>query len=598
MNGRSLTATEILSHLANCQDGTVGREESKMVNELRSGNVMLAEFTGGPELRHRNLGMALSNYHSVPYEPFRFNREFPSDLFLRLHKEDLEKEQWIPLDLSREHVVVMCVDPSRIKALHLGEAYFPKVGVKYFVTTPAEFHDTLEQAFAASHQVTHYVHDGGGSSIGNVTIPTPFTKTSTDERNVVQMVNRIIVDGHKQGASDIHFEPGLDGDPVLVRFRRDGILQRYTELPAQTRNAIVSRLKIMANLDISERRRPQDGKIALGCFTDLNTELRVATLPTSNGGEDVILRILGTSRPLGLDNLGLLPEIKERLERIIVSPYGLIIVCGPTGSGKTSSLHAILNRLNTPEVKILTAEDPVEITQRGLRQVQIAPKIRNFASILRAFLRCDPDIIMIGEMRDSETASIGIEAALTGHLVLATLHTNSAPEAMIRLLDLGVDPFSFSDTLLGVLSQRLVRRICPDCSEEVALSPEERDHFVMEYCADLLRTDWFLSSKVENMQKVRQDLVQRYGRGGRLYLRKPNGCDLCRHTGYVGRIPLHELMLVSEDTKTLIQEGARVKQLRTQALQDGMHSLRMDGMIKALLGLTDVTQVRSATVNA
>lgn len=405
-----------------------------MGNEVRNRNVMLAEFTGGPELRHRNLGTALANYYSLPYEPFRFNRQFVTALLSRLNRDQLEREQWIPLDLERDSVSVMCVDPQRIKSLHLVEAYFPKIAAHYCVTTPEEFRDTLEQAFSSS-EGSQYPQSTVRSSLVQQAAPTAFLKTDPDERNIVQMVNRIVADGYKQGASDIHIEPGLDGDPILVRFRRDGILHRYAELPAHTRSAVVSRLKIMANLDISERRRPQDGKIALGSFTDLDTELRIATLPTSNGGEDVILRILGASRPLGLDNLGLLPEIKERLEKVIVAPYGLIIVCGPTGSGKTSTLHAILNKLNTPEVKILTAEDPVEITQKGLRQVQISPKVRNFDSILRSFLRCDPDIIMIGEMRDTETASIGIEAALTGHLVLATLHTNSAPEAMIRLLD-------------------------------------------------------------------------------------------------------------------------------------------------------------------
>lgn len=567
-----------------------------MVTDVKDKSMGEAAQGGVAALRHRNLGGALANYFSVPYEPFRFGRRYPPVIGGNLIRERLEAEQWLPIAVEQNLVTVMCIDPQKIRSQHLVESVFPKCNIQYCVTTPEEFSDSLTQAYGT---VAHDIGTGNpGSSIYNFANArkSPGGKPSVDF-DVVKLVNTIITEGYKQGVSDIHIEPGMDSEVVLVRFRHDGILRHHMELPGELKSALVSRIKIMANLDISERRRPQDGKIVFRTFSELDMELRVATLPTSQGGEDVVLRIPGACRPLQIEELGVLDENRGRLEKVISSPYGLIVVCGPTGSGKTSTLHAILSRLNTPEVKILTAEDPVEITQKGLRQVQITPKVRNFAGILRAFLRCDPDIIMIGEMRDSETAGIAVEAALTGHLVLATLHTNSAPEAMTRLLDLGVDPFSFSDTLLCVLAQRLVRKLCPHCATEVTLSRDQAEHFLMEYCTDLLRTDWFKEAKGKYLQMVKQDLLKRFGRDGTFVMKQPIGCEYCHQTGYSGRVPLHELMIVSDDTKALIQENARAKILRSQALREGMLSLRMDGMAKVLLGLTDLTQVRTASMS-
>src|SRR5574337_172275 len=303
------------------------------------------------------------------------------------------------------------------------------------------------------------------------------------DNSLVRLINTMILEARQQGVSDIHIECPLGNEKVRVRFRRDGTLRLYLELPAAYRQAIVARIKIMCDLDISERRKPQDGKIAFGRFVQgQNLELRVATIPTADNVEDAVLRLLEPARALPLDKMEIAPDTLDRLKTAIGRPHGIVLCVGPTGSGKTTTLHAALAHLNTPERKIWTAEDPVEITQPGLRQVQVNPKIDfTFAAAMRAFLRADPDVIMVGEMRDRETATIGVEASLTGHLVLSTLHTNSAAETVVRLLDMGMDPFSFADSLVAVLSQRLVRRLCPRCATAVPADATTVDALAAQY---------------------------------------------------------------------------------------------------------------------
>ncbi|MBP6835191.1 MAG: type II/IV secretion system protein, partial [Deltaproteobacteria bacterium] len=296
---------------------------------------------------------------------------------------------------------------------------------------------------------------------------------ASEDSAVIKLVNQVIGDACRRGASDIHIEPYGDERGVMVRFRIDGECTVFQELPASVRSSLVGRIKVMASLDISERRKPQDGKIRFH-FHDKMVELRVATIPTVNGNEDVVMRVLASSRPLPVARLGFSERNLAAVKEAVVQPHGLILCVGPTGSGKTTTLHSLLGSINTPDVKIWTAEDPVEITQAGLRQVQVHPRIGlTFAAALRSFLRADPDVIMVGEMRDEETASIAVEASLTGHLVFSTLHTNSAPETVTRLIDMGVDPFSFGDALVGVLAQRLARGMCPKCVEHY--HPEARE---------------------------------------------------------------------------------------------------------------------------
>jgi type II secretory ATPase GspE/PulE/Tfp pilus assembly ATPase PilB-like protein len=312
--------------------------------------------------------------------------------------------------------------------------------------------------------------------------------------------------------------------------------------------------------------------------------------------EDVVMRLLAAGEPIALDQLGLTPHNRQRLEATVGKPYGLFYVCGPTGSGKTTTLHSILKHLNTPDTKIWTAEDPVEITQKGLRQVQVNKKAGiDFALVMRAFLRADPDIIMVGESRDKETVSMGVEASLTGHLVFSTLHTNSAPESITRLLDMGMDPFNFADALLGILAQRLAKRLCV-CKEAYVPTSAELTSFLREYAQDLAQTAAWKTNPSDASQELLNDWCERYGSDGQILFPRAKGCDICRGTGYKGRVGLHELLVADDTTRQLIQERARVAHLFTACLDAGMRSLKMDGMEKVLMGLTDLKQVRTVCI--
>jgi type II secretory ATPase GspE/PulE/Tfp pilus assembly ATPase PilB-like protein len=333
----------------------------------------------------------------------------------------------------------------------------------------------------------------------------------------------------------------------------------------------------MSDLDISERRKPQDGKIKFKKYSALDVELRVATIPTVGGEEDVVMRILAAGEPIPLDAMGWSDRDNSLMINMITKPYGIVLVVGPTGSGKTTTLHAVLNYINKPETKIWTAEDPVEITQRGLRQVQVLPKIGfDFAAAMRSFLRADPDVIMVGEMRDHETVATGIEASLTGHLVFSTLHTNSAPETITRLLDMGMDPFNFADALLGVLAQRLVRTLCKDCKEAYHPDKDEYEELVRSYAGEF------------------DALGFPYGDDLTLY--RANGCDKCNNTGYRGRTGIIELLDGTDPMKSLIQGKAKMEDIRKQAVTDGMTTLMQDGIRKVFLGMTDLQQVRRVCI--
>jgi type II secretory ATPase GspE/PulE/Tfp pilus assembly ATPase PilB-like protein len=401
---------------------------------------------------------------------------------------------------------------------------------------------------------------------------------------LVKLVNKIIIDAYGQGASDIHVESNPGKRPTRIRFRKDGRLQDYLELEPAYRNALLSRLKIMANLDISEHRRAQDGKIDFARFGPVRIELRVAVMPTANGLEDVVLRILGGSEPLPMAKLGLSERNLAEIRKMVARSYGLVLVCGPTGSGKTTTLHSLLSYINKPEIKIWTAEDPIEITQPGLRQVQINTKIDwTFANAMRSFLRADPDVIMVGEMRDHETAKIGIEASLTGHLIFSTLHTNSAAESIVRLLDLGLDQFTFADALLGILAQRLARRLCPQCKTSHVASNTEIEELAAEYC---------LESKLE-IAAVVNDWKRRFGKDGRLTLHGPAGCEQCA-SGYRGRAGIHELIVATPAIKNLIHARSTVHQLVDAAESEGTLSLRQDAIDKIWQGHLDLASARAA----
>jgi len=400
------------------------------------------------------------------------------------------------------------------------------------------------------------------------------------DSTLVKLVNKIILDAVEQKASDIHIEVNPGGKNVRVRFRKDGALVTYLEMPAKFRTAVISRLKIMSQLDITERRKPQDGKIDFKRYGPLDVELRIATLPTANGLEDIVMRVLAAATPKPIDQLGFDADSLETIKRLISRPHGMFLVCGPTGSGKTTTLHSLLGFLNTPDTKIWTAEDPIEISQAGLRQVQMNPKIGwTFASAMRSFMRADPDIIMVGEMRDVETAKIGVEASLTGHLVFSTLHTNSAVESVVRLLDLGMDPFNFADALLGVLAQRLVRKLCTQCRVKHEPTVKEMEDLAAEYCG---------SGGGAEADK----LVKKWRSQGKVAMYHPKGCKECDRTGYHGRMAVYELMVADAAVKRLIQTRAPITEISAAALANGMRTLKQDGIDKVLKGYTDMHQVR------
>jgi type II secretory ATPase GspE/PulE/Tfp pilus assembly ATPase PilB-like protein len=403
------------------------------------------------------------------------------------------------------------------------------------------------------------------------------------DNTLVRLVNKIIMDAHACGASDIHIEANRGRESLVIRFRNDGQLSEYLRLPYNFRSATVSRLKIMAGLDISERRRAQDGRINFKEYGPLELELRVVTVPTRDNLEDIVMRLLTATEPLPIGKLGLSEAAMQNMRQMIRKPYGLILAAGPTGSGKTTTLHSLISVINEPGTKIWTAENPVEITQPGLRQVQVNAKIGwDFATVMRAFLRADPDVIMVGEMRDEETAGIAVEASLTGHLVFSTLHTNSAAETVVRLLDMGIDPFSFTDSLLGVLAQRLARRLCPKCRIKHPALPVEIEALAEEYCFDT------------HLQPaaVLAEWQRRFG--AQTYTYEAKGCDACRKTGYRGRIGLFELLTVTPEMRQMILRRASAAELRATAIINGMRTLKQDGVEKVLTGDTDLHEVRAA----
>ncbi|TAK85459.1 MAG: GspE/PulE family protein [Betaproteobacteria bacterium] len=546
------------------------------------------------------IGAALSKFFGVSYEPFRADRVKPMDLLKNLKREYVESNQWLPIDDSKEGLVVLCLDPERIRSSRIASNVFPKARILYKVTTQKEFRETINQFYGAESMDTGNIDELLSGLEDEVEVPEGAAAdevSAAADNELVKLVNKVIIDAYNQGASDIHIEPYPGKAKTEIRFRKDGDLGPYIEVPASYRAAIVARIKIMCDLDISEKRKPQDGKIKFKKFGPLDIELRVATIPTAGGVEDIVMRILAAGEPIPLDKMGFSARNLQQLQSAVSKPYGLFFVCGPTGSGKTTTLHSVLKSLNTPDTKIWTAEDPVEITQKGLRQVQVNRKAGlDFAVVMRSFLRADPDIIMVGEMRDKETTSIGIEASLTGHLVFATLHTNSAPESIIRLLDMGMDPFNFSDALLGILAQRLARRLC-SCKQTYTPEPAELTAFLREYCDELMNIPRFKADPKGAMEAVYKEWVKTYGNErGQLTFYKPVGCDKCGGSGLKGRCGLHELLIASDKIKKLIQEHARVAEILAQALEDGMRTLKQDGMEKCLTGVTHIKEVRSVCI--
>jgi type II secretory ATPase GspE/PulE/Tfp pilus assembly ATPase PilB-like protein len=566
------------------------RAEGKAVEHL-----LMAQY----KIKPLQIGPSLAKFFGVPYEAFNAGRIRSEMLHGALKREFIEEQGWIPLEDSPEGLVIMCMDPEAVRGARVVPQVFPRISkFSYRVTTQTEFQETLGQLFGSSEDKTTIETFLAGMD------DAPLEDGSSDDslesaaadNELVKFVNKVIIDAYNQKASDIHIEPMPGKFKTGIRFRIDGSLIPYVEVPSHLRQAMVTRLKIMCDLDISERRKPQDGKIKFKKYGPLDIELRVATIPSAGGVEDVVMRILAAGEPIPLEKLGLTPHNKARVIQTVEKPYGLFYVCGPTGSGKTTTLHSILKHLNNTDTKIWTAEDPVEITQKGLRQVQINRKAGiDFALIMRAFLRADPDIIMVGESRDKETVAMGVEASLTGHLVFSTLHTNSAPESITRLLDMGMDPFNFADALLGILAQRLAKKLC-DCKESYVPDAEELRLFTVEYSEELRHSAAWKADYAGETKKLIESWNTLYAQDGQLKFYRHVGCDKCNKTGYKGRIGLHELLIADDGIKKLIQERARVAEVFAAAVEGGMRTLKMDGMEKVMMGLTDLKMVRQVCI--
>lgn len=417
-------------------------------------------------------------------------------------------------------------------------------------------------------------------------------KIDENDETVIGLINKTINDAVRFGASDIHFEAFPRTRNSQIRFRKDGKLEVSATYPINFHPAVVSRIKIMASLDISEKRKAQDGKITFG-YANKKLDLRVSSIPTSNALEVVTVRILGAGKPLPLSKIGMHPESLERFKLQINKPHGLILVCGPTGSGKTTTLHSVLRELNSSDKKIWTAEDPVEIVQKNISQVQVLPKIGwTFAKALRSFLRADPDVIMVGEIRDSETAKVAVEASMTGHLVLSTLHTNSAAETLMRMMDLEVPAFNLADATQAILSQRLARRVCTECAERFEFTPDDLEQLVNEYTLNTVEK----SLSKQERQKMINRWQSEFGDNGHIYGRRGLGCSACHGTGYKGRMGIHELLVMSAETRRLITSGASSSEIFKLAVKEGMKTLRQDAIEKVLQGTTDLAEIRMVCI--
>ncbi|MGB4997176.1 MAG: GspE/PulE family protein [Nitrospira sp.] len=526
------------------------------------------------------LGAALAEFYDCPFLAYDERTVMERELLKNLSLDYLRMNHWVPLRRQGNGIEVLIDDPHNpdklfdVRRAFPGQALSYRVGLRCDIARLLNAIQGRESGDAISDILGELVSEAQLEEQQNATI----AAITENDSAIVRLANQIITDAYRRGASDIHIEPYADRKETAVRFRVDGTCFTYMKIPAAYRRAIVSRLKIMASLDIAERRKPQDGKIRFKLGTGQEIELRVATLPTSGFNEDVVIRLLTAHGARRLEDLEFSDGTRRLVGQLAQKPHGIVLCAGPTGSGKTTTLHAILASINTDERKIWTAEDPIEITQDGLRQVQVHPKIGlTFATTMRAFLRADPDVIMIGEMRDKETADIAIEASLTGHLVFSTIHTNSAVETVVRLLDLGCDPFNFSDAMLGVLAMRLCKRICPNCREAYHPTSSEYDELVQAFGEG----DW-------------EGVHPAYNLG--LTLFRGRGCDTCNQTGYRGRVPIHELMVVSDSMKALIQARARTGELLTLAKSDGMRTLVQDGIEKVLQGLTTYKQVRAVAI--
>nr|WP_272908638.1 ATPase, T2SS/T4P/T4SS family [Nitrospina gracilis] len=581
------------SYLIN--NGIITQNElTKAISKARTSGVdietiLLDEY----KISRGDFGKSLEEFYNIPYFGYSADIVLPQSLFTGLNTNFLLKNNWLPIakDEEQNKVTILIDNPANQDKIQSIKLIFTKRTLDFKVGLRADIHDFLNATPEDDSPGGHSVDTGDVDTLlsalqseKDVEVETSseedeVSAISETDSTIVKLVNKVLIDAYDNGVSDIHIEPGLGKKAMRIRFRKDGACRVYQEIPPMYRQAFLSRIKIMSKLDIAERRLPQSGKIKMK-YGKKDIEYRVETCPTVGGNEDAVLRILAASKPIPLENMNFSQRNLELIRAMASKPYGLILCVGPTGSGKTTTLHSTLGYINTPEKKIWTAEDPVEITQDGLRQVQMLNKIGlDFARAMRSFLRGDPDVIMVGEMRDVETCAVGLEASLTGHLVFSTLHTNSAPETITRLLDMGMNPLNFADALLLIVAQRLVRTLCKNCKKEYHPTKEEYNTLVKEY------GDPELFAKNVNVP-YSDDLM----------LQGPVGCEKCNNTGYAGRTGLHECLEGTDEIKRMVMKSSLVEELRRQAINDGMTTLKQDGIWKVFKGDCDLKQVLAVCI--
>ncbi len=511
---------------------------------------------------------SLSDYFKAPFFNYKKGIKPPLKSFLKTKTEFMRNNFWVPFEQTEKNIKIAVNNLKNYQLINSIESICYEYDIEFYMALKNDILILID-----------ILEKDAGKDIKKISVSNLQTAPDKEESEAVRLADEIITEAYKLGASDIHIEPYPGKEKTEIRIRTDGICQLHKTIDSKYRNSLISRIKIMARLDIAERRKPQDGKIQFKTNEGENIELRAVTIPTQGGLEDVALRILPSGDIMPLEDMRFSERNYKKFIEAVKKPNGIIIVCGPTGSGKTTTLHSALYKINKPDKKIWTAEDPVEITKKGLRQVQVNSKIGfTFAAAMRSFLRADPDVIMVGEMRDKETAKIGVEAALTGHLILSTLHTNNASESIARLLEMGIEPFNFADSILIILAQRLAPTLCPNCKEKYHPQEEEYINIVKEFGKD--EFDTFVNIP--------------YSKDFFLY--KPTGCSNCGKTGYKGRIAIHELLVGTREIKRLIKKEAGAEDIRRSAKKDGMTSLKQDGIIKVFKGLCDLKQIKRITL--
>jgi type IV pilus assembly protein PilB len=518
----------------------------------------------------------LSRQYGVPAINLQYF-EIDSSVVKLIPEETAKRYQILPLSRVGASLTIAMVDPTNVFAMD-DIKFMTGFNIEPVVASESAIMEAIEKAYGGSHQEENV--DQLLASMGEEAdvelqadqeeMDLNELEKSADEAPIVKLVNIIMTDAVKRGASDIHIEPYEK--EYRVRFRIDGVLQHIMSPPMKLKDAITSRIKIMAKMDISEKRLPQDGRIMLKMQMGgkkKQLDFRVNCLPTL-WGEKVVMRLLDKENlRLDMTKLGFEPESLEKFQRAVLKPYGMVLVTGPTGSGKTNTLYSSVSLLNKPDTNIMTAEDPVEFQLHGVNQVQMKESIGlNFAASLRAFLRQDPNVILVGEIRDFETAEIAIKAALTGHLVLSTLHTNGAPETISRMMNMGIEPFLVATAVHLICAQRLIRRICSECKEEMPMPPQA---------------------------KIDAGFTPEEAKTVRVY--KGKGCSICNGTGYKGRAGLYEVMEIDDDIRELILIGASAVELKKKAIEKGMITLRRSGLVKVKEGVTTLEEVSRETMH-